>query len=251
MSGDGTLEPTTERIGGGRSAWATALLMSVAVASIIVLGIHGRSSVPAPVPAAESPRADAAGSPSARPTERSTPEPTRRPSWSDDGVSQPLREHAFAITAVIDGRFYFGLLRDFGVDHLRSSVRLSFPAPAEHAELQLVQLWTRQGGPNYVAIDRYDLEIEPLLRGGERRQVLVDERVEPKRGRLDAPWLVRRGYTISVLAEARVDHALLIADVVVGRQERESARLPLIRLLAQPDRPRSDRVLGHSWVAGY
>jgi hypothetical protein len=230
--------PVTTRVGGGLSARAAIVVLSVALA-----GIGGAAFVNRPpppqlgtqvvVPPAPTPNG-AAVLRSASPTHRA----------SDDRLRPG--DDLFAAIAIIGRRQYPILLGpDGGAGLLGGPMRVPIPGPDLRGTLELAQLWDVGPGRNFQSIGRWTLPLGPLTSNADGSgTVLIIEQAQPQAG---ANRLVRQGFQMLVRAE-RVDNYIeLFVDVTTpfcGAVDVSSCRTPTPHspyrdiLRYRPDAPR-------------
>jgi hypothetical protein len=229
--------PVTTRVGGGLSARAAIVVVSVAL-----VGIGGAAVVnrpPAPQPGTQ-----LIVLPSPTPNGAAV---LRSPSSTHLASDDPMElgNDLFAAIAIIGRRQYPILLGHDGAGLLGGPMRVPIPGPDLRGTLELAQLWDVGPGRNFQSIGRWTLPLGPLTSDADGSgMVLLMEQARPQAG---ANRLVRQGFQMVVRAERVDDYIELSVDVTTpfcGAREVGPCPVPTPRnpnryvLQYRPDAPR-------------
>ena len=164
--------PTTRVSNGGTSTRLVALAVAAALLSIVWVGVDGRE------------------------------EPPMTRDQAKFIVPTALGRDKFAVTAVIAQRRFMGLLEERSPGELSGRYRLPLPKPDTVARFELTQLWTIDGGENYVPINAWEIPLDRMSEATPQPSVLLDVAIDGKPTQAHAPRPVRLGYSLVISAES-------------------------------------------------
>ena len=177
---------TTTRVSsGGVSARLVAVLVAGAIFSIVGIGVAGRQ-----------------GPPMTRDQARLI-------------VPTALGRDKFAVTAVIAQRRFMGLLDEKAPGELSGTYRLPVAKPATIARFELTQLWTIDGGANYVPINAWEVALDQPSRSTPEPNVLLEVAFDGKPTQEDAPRPVKLGYSLVISAESATTFEFVTFDLTM------------------------------------
>lgn len=116
-------------------------------------------------------------------------------------VPTALGRDKFAVTAVIAQRRFMGLLEEKSPGELSGTYRLPFAKPDAVARFELTQLWSIEGGENYVPIDAWEVPLDRTSQATPHPSVLLDVAVNGNPTHANAPRPVRLGYSLVISSE--------------------------------------------------
>jgi hypothetical protein len=210
--------PEVARVRGGGSARIGAVIVSVVLVAVVVVGLSGQpqpsavSIPPATAPAIADAQSSARGLSNERPEPAATIAPAARP------TPTPLAADTYGLALVIGNVRYVTIMSELSPGVLTAD--LNFPSPPRLPEgsLEFSELW-KQGHLDAAAlIDRWPIDLAAVAQATRTpARVLID--TSPPQPRLeDVPPAVSRGFAITVEGINDLLFNQLNVEITLGAQ---------------------------------